>query len=209
MKRKEAGHDPGEDDLENQLQPPADAVGFLLDDLQVVIDEPKHTEIDHAEKDEPNERVIRPRPDDRRDNDRADDEHAAHRRRACFAAMQLGQVPHLGRSRIGCPTFSEINFPDDVVAEEKRNREGGDGRQDRAERDVIENIEALELLRQAMQEKHHDAQPVSIWRFANSSSTRSVRAAAAAFDEDEITRVRLLAEQLGRFLGRGDHPAVR
>ena len=54
----------GEHDLENQFQPAADAVGFLLRDLQVIIDETESAEIDHAEENEPDEAIIRPRPED-------------------------------------------------------------------------------------------------------------------------------------------------
>ena len=41
---------------------------------------------------------------------RADDQHAAHRRRALFAAVQFGETMHFCRGRIGCPTLSAINF---------------------------------------------------------------------------------------------------
>jgi hypothetical protein len=56
------------------------------------------------------------------------------------------------------PDLERDEFPDDEVAEKKRNHEGGDRRKDRAKGDVIEDIEAFELLRQAMQKKHHDVQ---------------------------------------------------
>src|SRR5450432_2835544 len=85
-------------------------------------------------------------------------------------------MPYLRRGPDRLSELQRDQFPDDVVAEEKRDGKGRDGRQDGAESDIVENVEALEPLCQAMQEKHHDAQPVSIWRFANSSSTRSVRA---------------------------------
>ena len=95
---------------------------------------------------------------DRGDHDRADDEHAAHRGRALFAAVQLGQLVHFRRGADRLADLERNQFPNDVVAEQKRDREGGDRREDRAKGDVVEDVEAFELLRQAMQEKHHDAQ---------------------------------------------------
>ena len=93
-----------------------------------------------------------------RDHNRADDEHAAHRGRALLTAVQFSQVPHFGRGANRLPDLERDEFPDDEVAEKKRNRKGGDRCKNRAKGDVVEDIEAFEFLRQAMQEKHHDVQ---------------------------------------------------
>ena len=176
LKRKKHGHDPGEHDLEKQLKAAADPVGFLLRDLEVVVDEAERPKIDHAEKGQTDKRVVGPRPEEGSEHNRTDNEHTAHRRSALFATVQLGQLAHFGGVTDRLADFQRNQLPNDVVAKEKRDGEGRDRRQDSAKGDVIENIEAFELLRQAMQKKHHDAQRLSIWRLANSSSTRSVRA---------------------------------
>ena len=62
IEEKKCGHDSGECDLENELQPSADPVGFFLRDLQVVIHETERAEVDHAEEDKPDEWVIRVAP---------------------------------------------------------------------------------------------------------------------------------------------------
>ena len=64
IEKKKSGHDSGECELEDELQPSTDSIGFFLRDLQVVIYESKRAEVDHAEEDKPDEWVIRPRPGD-------------------------------------------------------------------------------------------------------------------------------------------------
>ena len=64
--QENGGDDRGENELEEQFQPAADAVGFFLRDFQVIVDETERAEIDHAEESEPDETIIRPRPEDTR-----------------------------------------------------------------------------------------------------------------------------------------------
>ena len=70
-----AGEKNGRDDAQraqagDQLDAAADAVGFLLRDFQVIIREPKRAEVNHGEKDQPDEAVIRTRPENARDDRR-------------------------------------------------------------------------------------------------------------------------------------------
>ena len=113
------GDDGREDDLTNQLDPAADAVGFLLRDLQIIIDKPERAEINHAEEGEPDEAVIRSRPERHSKEHRADHEHAAHRRRALFAAVQFGQPMHFVRRADRLADLQRDQFADDEIAEEQ------------------------------------------------------------------------------------------
>ena len=80
--RKTAVTTASDRELRDQLHAAADSVGLFLGDLEVVVRKPEPAETDHGEKGEPDEAVIRPRPEDAREDDRADDQHAAHGRRA-------------------------------------------------------------------------------------------------------------------------------
>ena len=96
------------------------------------------------EESEPDETIIRPRPKDTGNDNRADDEHAAHRWRSLFSAVQFGKATHFfgGANRLA--DFERDEFADDEVSEEKREHERRDRRRDRAKGDVGENIEAVE-----------------------------------------------------------------
>ncbi len=103
--------------MKKQFEPAADAIGFLLGDLQVVVRKPERAEINHAEKGQPNEAVVRPRPENTREHDRADDENAAHRGHALFGAMQFGQPMHFVRRPDRLTDLERNQFPDDEIAE--------------------------------------------------------------------------------------------
>ena len=109
----------------------------------------------------------------------------------CFPPCNSARLAHFGGSCGSAGQFSsEIKFANDVVAEEKRDDESGDRRQDSAKSDVIENVEPFELLRQTMEVKHHDAQRVSIGALGEFLQHPLGARGAAAFDEDKIARAR-------------------
>src|SRR5262249_44436088 len=136
-------------------------IGFLLRDFQEVVDKPECTEIEHAEKREPDERIVRPGPEDRRKNYCPDNQDSAHRRSALFSTMQLGQLPNLSGVANRLTNFQRDEFANDVVAEKKRDHEGRDCGQHSPKGDIIKNVEAFELLCQSMEIKHHGAQRAS------------------------------------------------
>ena len=145
--------------MKKKFQPRRYAVGFFSDHFQVIIDETESAEIDHAEESEPDETIIRPRPKDTGDENRTDDENAAHGRRSLFAAVQFGKSMHFfgGANRLA--DFQRDQFADDEISEEKGEHERGDRRRDRAKCDVGKDVEAVNLLTQVMEVVHHEAIP--------------------------------------------------
>src|SRR5207253_1682128 len=89
---KNAIEDRRKDDLKNEFDPAADAVGLFLCDLEVIIREAKRPEIDHAEQSQPNELVVEASPHNTRHENGADNQHTSHGRCALLNAMQLCQT---------------------------------------------------------------------------------------------------------------------
>ncbi len=79
-----------------------------------------------------------------RNQDRADDQHAAHGGRALFAAVQFRETMNLFRARESVDLFSaRINFANDEIAEQKRDDESGHRGSYGPEGDVKENVEPV------------------------------------------------------------------
>ena len=95
--------------------------------------------------------------------------------------------------------FERDQFSNDVIPKEQREDERGDRRRNRAKSDVKENVEAADLLAQAMEIIHHRACPPPAECLANSSSTRSVRAERLPLIRTRSPGRSDFAQQLGRF----------
>ena len=90
---------------ERQFRALADAAGILLRHLLVVVPKPERSAIDECAEQQPHGTVVGPRPEERRDDDRAEDEHPAHRRSAGFLAVQFVKPVHLV---LGADGLSEL-----------------------------------------------------------------------------------------------------
>src|SRR5688572_124335 len=87
ISQEHGGDDARQSELRYQLDPATDPSGLLLRDLQVIVHETERSEIDHAEERQPDETIVRARPDQTREDDRADDQHAAHRGHTLLGAV--------------------------------------------------------------------------------------------------------------------------
>src|SRR6266704_2155646 len=99
----------------------------------------------------------------------------AQKRQETNTAPITSTPPFLGGSD-WLSDFERDQFSNDEITKEQRKREGSDGGDHRAKRDIVEDVEAFELLAQSMEIKHHGGHPTSDSRLANSSRTRSIRA---------------------------------
>ena len=75
--------------MEKKFDPAAYAVGFFLCYFEIIINEAKHAEIDHGEESEPDEPIVRTRPEKTGNENSANYQDAAHRRRSLFAPVQF------------------------------------------------------------------------------------------------------------------------
>ncbi len=141
--------------LESEFNPAVNPFGFLLRDFQIIIGEPEPAEVNHAEKREPDELIVETRPEDARDNDGADHQHAAHGRRALFTPCSSASRWTSAAPRIGCPTFSAIRFSIMKFPKISVSQKRGDRRSNGAEGDIKKNVEPDELLTQVMEVVHH------------------------------------------------------
>ena len=137
---------------------------------------PEDAEINRLRARGRREAVIRSRPQETREHDGADHENAAHRRHALFGAVQFSQPMHFVRRPDRLAGLERNQFPDDEIAEGQRKNERRDRRCDRAKRHITKDVEAFDLLTQEMEVIHHGVTSAVDWRFANASSTRSIRA---------------------------------
>ena len=98
-------------------------------------------------------------------------------------------------------------FANYKVSEDQTNQKSSDRRRDGAERDVKEDVEAAELLAQAMKIKHHRVAP-SVRRLAEFFDYAFGLGKTAAFDQHEIPWRGDVAEKFCRFGGRADRAAI-
>src|SRR5207302_6369615 len=103
------------------------AVGFFLGDLEIVVEKSEDAEIKHAEKDEPDEAIIRARPEYAGEEDRADDQNATHGGRALFSSVKFGQASHFFDAADGLADLERDQFSDDEIPENQRQGERGHG----------------------------------------------------------------------------------
>ena len=79
----------GQDDLKNELVPGDQAQGPFLLDLEVIVEEADEAEEEHRAHAQPDIAVAQVSPEQRRNERRADDQDAAHGRRAFLGEMGL------------------------------------------------------------------------------------------------------------------------
>ncbi len=168
-----SGHRAREDELRDKLRLLADAFGVLLCDLQVVVPEAERATIDNGGKNQPDGGVIRPRPEQRGDEDAAVQQHAAHRRRAGFFAVQFEEAMHFLLRPHGLAELERNEAADGVVAENQREQKGGERRRDGPKGDVLKDVERAEIVRRGAL-----AEPVEIVHHTacRPSTMRSMRA---------------------------------
>src|SRR5439155_1069997 len=162
--------------LKNQFDPAADAIGLLLRHLKIIISEPESTEINHAKQDQPNEAVIKARPDKTGHKDGANNQHATHGGRSLLAAVQFGEAVNLGRSTNRLSQFQRDQDSNNEVSKDQREQECRHCRGNGPERDIKENIEPDEPIAQVMEEVHHGELATMDCGLRNASITCSVRA---------------------------------
>src|SRR5205807_5010589 len=133
--------------------------GFFLRDLEIVVEKSEDAEIKHAEKNQPDEAIIGAGPEHTGEENRADDQDATHGGGALFSTVKLGQTSHFFDAANGLADLERDQFSDDEIPENQRQAERGHGRCDRAKSNVKKNVEAADLIAQAMKIEHHRAFP--------------------------------------------------
>src|SRR5207245_10057735 len=141
----------------------------------------EHTETQHREKYEPDEAVVRPRPEKTGDEDGANDQHASHRRSSLLRPVQFCQPANLIRASNWLTDLEPNQFDDYGLPKDERENERRHGGRHGPERDIKEHVKADKLIAQSMKVEHHLRIPSIDCPLANSSSTRSVRAARLPF----------------------------
>ena len=145
--------------LRGQFHPARDAIGFFLGDLEIVVEKSEDTEIEHAEKDEPDEAIIGTGPEHAGEEDGADDQHATHGGGALFSTVQFGQTSHFLDAANGLADLERDQFSDDEIPKNQGQSERGYSCRNRAKGNVKENVETADLIAQAMEIEHHRAFP--------------------------------------------------
>jgi len=147
VSRHEVGEGKARDDshtgLPHELRAGGDAFGVLLADLQVVIAEAERSEADGGEKDDPHHDVVPLGPQQRGKDDRAENENAAHGRRAGFLAVKLGELMNFISGADGLADLEGDELADELVAIHQRQHEGRDGGSTCTEGVVFEEVEDL------------------------------------------------------------------
>src|SRR5438128_10264970 len=122
----------------------------VLCQLAVIIEEADQPEPDRDEQDDPDIRIGQISPQQGRDAQREQNEETAHRRRSLLAQqMAVGTV---GANRLPIALLPP-QPKDEAGTENKADQEGGDDRPSRAECDVAEQVEDLELVREGVQQR--------------------------------------------------------
>ena len=117
--KKNGGNDDRENDLEEQLESATDASRFFLRNLQIIIRKSERTQIKHAEQSEPDEAIVRTRPQKAGKKNGADDEHATHGRRSLLAEMQFCQPVDFFRPANRLTQLERRQLADDEVPEDQ------------------------------------------------------------------------------------------
>jgi len=138
--------DAGKNALQAEFQPAANAVGAFFGDLQPVVVEADGSEEKHAEKDEPDEGILRTRPEQSRDQNGPNQEDSPHRGGAFFSAVQFEKFMDFFLAANRLPELQRDQLADDKVAKNQAQQERRDARTDRAKRDVRKNVEGFEKI---------------------------------------------------------------
>src|SRR6266513_2065919 len=152
---KQASDNCRENNLEQKFNPAVNPFGFLLRDFQIIVGEPEPAQVNHAEQREPDELIVETRPKDARNNYGANNQHAAHRRRALLHALQFGEAVDFRRSSNRLFDFQCSQLFDDEISKNQGGQKSSDRRSNGPESDVKKNVEADELSTQVMEVVHH------------------------------------------------------
>ena len=136
-----------DDELPEQLVAWQQAVMRPADDLQVVIGESDRPECRRREHGNPDERVAKIRPQQRRHERRGQDQESAHRRRA-----GLGPVRRRAFVTDDLPDLELLQLADHPGSENEPESERGHAGHRRPERDVARHVQDREPRRQRRQE---------------------------------------------------------
>jgi hypothetical protein len=116
-------------------------------DFAVVVDPADRAKGDRHGQHDPHETVRKVTPQQRGDDDRNEDQRAAHRRRAGLRKMRLGTVgPN------GLADFVRRELAYHRGADDERKYERGQACEHRAQRDVIEDIEDANVFTEPLSE---------------------------------------------------------
>ncbi len=141
-----------------------------MDDLAVVVDPADRAEADRHQQGHPDEAVREVAPQQRRHGDRDQDQRAAHRRRAGLDEVRLRPVVAHRLADLHPRQPGDHLRPD-----EERDQERGHARQHRAQREVAEDVERADVLRQELgQPEQHQCAPAAVSP-ASAATTRSIR----------------------------------
>ena len=127
--------------LPDEFGASTDTFGVLLADFEVVVSEAEGSETECGEQDDPHHDVVPLRPQQRGENDGAEDQNASHGRRAGFFAVEFGELVHFLGGADGLPDLQGDQFADELVPKHQREHEGRDGGPARAEGVVFEEVE--------------------------------------------------------------------
>ena len=121
------GHDNGsQDELRGQFDAATHPLGIFPGDLEVIIHESERAQIHQRKQCHPHRRVGWLRPQQRGSHDAADDQHAAHRRRALFAAMGFKQLIDLFPGSHRLAELQRDQLADHLLAENDGKQKGGE-----------------------------------------------------------------------------------
>ena len=124
----------------------------LFRDLQIIVIEADHAEAERDPKHHPDIGIGRVCPQKRRDQHAGQDHQPAHRRRAGLGDNVRFRT--VGADRLTL-ALQEPQMIDDVLTEQKDEKQRGDDRAAGAERDVAEHVEDGKLFRQIDQPIEH------------------------------------------------------
>ena len=136
--------------FERQPQPAGKALVRLLGDLEIIVIEADETEADRDEQDDPDIAALEIGPEQRRDDEAGEDHQAAHRRRALFS-QKMRLRPVLA-DRLALALL-EPQSRDDARPEEEDEEQRRRCRARSAERDVAEQIQRAENMRETGEPK--------------------------------------------------------
>ena len=100
--------------------------------------------------------------------------------------MQFRQLAHFRGGSDGLADLERDQFADDVIPEKQRERKSGDGREDGAKGDVVEDVEAFESAGEEMEVIHHGGDAGLRLAFRKILKDALGPRGAAAFDQDQI-----------------------
>ena len=157
--------------LPEELRARRQPLRIAVDDLALVVDPADRAEAERHEQHDPDEAVGEVAPQQRRDRDRHQDQRAAHRRRAGLGEVRLRAVVAHRLADLHPRQPGDHPRADDERDEERRH-----AREHRAQRDVAEDVERADVLREQLGEPAA-ASVRSLRRGApvSAATTRSIR----------------------------------